>query len=121
MAAAKRGYCARWKLMRRTRSWPLLLEWKSQEMLRIAYREVSCCRFSRTTQDILGWQSAVAIRFIDSRSTSNKKWGSPKRDSRGSAMGKLGGKGLNSSSEIDVIFLYHERGLLIHGSLSCIL
>ena len=114
MAASKRGYWRGWNEDAADSQLAALLEWKSQEMLRIAYREVSgLAGFVETTQDI----TAVAERCVNqvyrfAFDQLAKKWGSPKTGFGVLAMGKFGGKELNYSSDIDVIFLYHEEGLL---------
>ena len=114
MAASKRGYWRGWNEDAADSQLAALLEWKSQEMLRIAYREVSgLAGFVETTQDI----TAVAERCVNqvyrfALDQLAKKWASPKTGFGVLAMGKFGGKELNYSSDIDVIFLYHEEGLL---------
>jgi glutamate-ammonia-ligase adenylyltransferase len=83
-------------------------------MLRIAYREVSgLAGFVETTHDI----TAVAERCVNqvyrfALDSLGKRWGRPKTGFGILAMGKFGGKELNYSSDIDVIFLYHEDGFL---------
>jgi len=114
MAASKRGHWRGWNEDTADSQLAALLEWKSQEMLRIAYREVSgLAGFVETTQDI----TAVAERCVNqvyrfALDQLAKKWGSPKTGFGVLAMGKFGGKELNYSSDIDVIFLYHEEGFL---------
>jgi [glutamine synthetase] adenylyltransferase / [glutamine synthetase]-adenylyl-L-tyrosine phosphorylase len=113
MAASKRGYWRGWD-EHADPQLTALLEWKSQEMLRIAYREVSgLAGFVETTQDI----TTVAERCVNqvyrfALNSLAKKWGNPKTGFGVLAMGKFGGKELNYSSDIDVIFLYHEDGFL---------
>jgi glutamate-ammonia-ligase adenylyltransferase len=114
MAASKRGHWRGWNEDTADSQLAALLEWKSQEMLRIAYREVSgLAGFVETTQDV----TAVAERCVNqvyrfALDQFAKKWGSPKTGFGVLAMGKFGGKELNYSSDIDVIFLYHEEGFL---------
>jgi glutamate-ammonia-ligase adenylyltransferase len=114
MAASKRGYWRGWNQDAADPQLAALLDWKSQEMLRIAYREVSgLAGFVETTQDI----TTVAERCVNrvyqfALDTLSKKWGSPKTGFGILAMGQFGGKELNYSSDIDVIFLYHEEGFL---------
>jgi [glutamine synthetase] adenylyltransferase / [glutamine synthetase]-adenylyl-L-tyrosine phosphorylase len=114
MAASKRGYWRGWNQDAADPQLDALLEWKSQEMLRIAYREVSgLAGFVETTQDI----TTVAERCVNrvyqfAFDALSKKWGSPKTGFGILAMGKFGGKELNYSSDIDVIFLYHQEGFL---------
>jgi [glutamine synthetase] adenylyltransferase / [glutamine synthetase]-adenylyl-L-tyrosine phosphorylase len=114
MAASKRGNWRGWNEDTADSQLTALLEWKSQEMLRIGYREVSgFAGFVETTQDI----TAVAERCVNqvyrfALDQLTKKWGSPKTGFGVLAMGKFGGKELNYSSDIDVIFLYQEDGFL---------
>jgi [glutamine synthetase] adenylyltransferase / [glutamine synthetase]-adenylyl-L-tyrosine phosphorylase len=114
MAASKRGHWRGWNEDTPDSQLAALLEWKSQEMLRIAYREVSgLAGFVETTQDI----TAVAERCVNqvyrfALDQLAKKWVSPKTGFGVLAMGKFGGKELNYSSDIDVIFLYQEEGFL---------
>jgi glutamate-ammonia-ligase adenylyltransferase len=83
-------------------------------MLRIAYREVSgLAGFVETTQDI----TAVAERCVSrvyqfALDSLTKKWGNPNTGFGVLAMGKFGGKELNYSSDIDLIFLYGQEGFL---------
>ncbi|HET9378222.1 MAG TPA: bifunctional [glutamate--ammonia ligase]-adenylyl-L-tyrosine phosphorylase/[glutamate--ammonia-ligase] adenylyltransferase [Chthoniobacterales bacterium] len=114
VATSKRGHWRGWNENAADPQLAALLEWKSQEMLRIAYREVSgLAGFVETTQDI----TAVAERCVNqvyrfALDSLASKWGSPKTGFGILAMGKFGGKELNYSSDIDVIFLYHEDGFL---------
>jgi [glutamine synthetase] adenylyltransferase / [glutamine synthetase]-adenylyl-L-tyrosine phosphorylase len=88
--------------------------WKSQEMLRIAFREIAgLAGFAETTRNI----TAVAERCVTevySTCFENlaRRWGSPKTGFGVLAMGKFGGTELNYSSDIDVLFFYGEEGHL---------
>src|SRR5260370_12677550 len=88
--------------------------WKSEEMLRIAFREISgLAGFAETTRNI----TAVAERCVSevySTCFENlaRRWGSPKTGFGVLAMGKFGGTELNYSSDIDVLFFYGEEGYL---------
>jgi [glutamine synthetase] adenylyltransferase / [glutamine synthetase]-adenylyl-L-tyrosine phosphorylase len=112
--ASKRGYWRGWDENAPDPQLAALVEWKSQEMLRIAYREVSgSAGFVETTQDI----TSVAERCVNqvyrfALDSLAKRWGSPNTGFGVLAMGKFGGKELNYSSDIDVIFLYHQDGFL---------
>ena len=114
MAASKRGHWRGWNQDGADPELAALLEWKSQEMLRIAYREVSgLAGFIETTQDI----TTVAERCVNqvyrfALDSLTKKWGSPNTGFGVLAMGKFGGRELNYSSDIDLIFLYNEDGFL---------
>jgi glutamate-ammonia-ligase adenylyltransferase len=91
-----------------------LREWKSQEMLRIAFRELSgISDFVETTRDI----TQVAERCVqtvagDCFERLSRRWGKPVTGFAILAMGKFGGSELNYSSDIDLIFFYGEDGLL---------
>jgi glutamate-ammonia-ligase adenylyltransferase len=114
MEASKRGQWRGWNQEASDPQLAALLEWKSQEMLRIAYREVSgLAGFVETTQDI----TAVAERCVSrvyqfALDSLTKKWGNPNTGFGVLAMGKFGGKELNYSSDIDLIFLYGQEGFL---------
>jgi glutamate-ammonia-ligase adenylyltransferase len=114
IAASKRGYWRGWNQDAADPELAALLEWKSQEMLRIAYREVSrLAGFVETAQDI----TMVAERCVNQAyrfafDSLTQRWGRPKTGFGILAMGKFGGNELNYSSDIDVIFLYHEEGFL---------
>src|SRR5690242_19157230 len=79
-----------------------LREWKSEEMLRIAFRDFSGqAGFVETTADI----TAVAERCVETvlagvLATAARRWGSPKTGIGVLAMGKFGGEELNYSSDI---------------------
>jgi [glutamine synthetase] adenylyltransferase / [glutamine synthetase]-adenylyl-L-tyrosine phosphorylase len=88
--------------------------WKSQEMLRIAFREISgLAGFLETTRDI----TAVAERCVSEVYATcfenlAAKWGRPGTGFCVLAMGKFGGTELNYSSDIDVVFFYGDEGNL---------
>jgi len=92
----------------------LLRSWKSQESLRVAYREISgLAGFVETTRDITGIaERCVRQVYRASLSTLGSRWGSPQTGFGVLGMGKLGGRELNYSSDIDVIFLYGEEGFV---------
>jgi glutamate-ammonia-ligase adenylyltransferase len=91
-----------------------LRAWKSQELLRVAFREFSgLAGFVEATRDI----TEIAERCVRqvhgaSFSELSTRWGSPQTGFGVLGMGKLGGWELNYSSDIDVIFLYGEEGLI---------
>jgi glutamate-ammonia-ligase adenylyltransferase len=91
-----------------------LRRWKSQEMLRIAFREISgLAGFAETTRDI----TAVAERCVSTVYTTcleelASRSGRPQTGFCILAMGKFGGHELNYSSDIDVVFFYGEDGPL---------
>jgi glutamate-ammonia-ligase adenylyltransferase len=91
-----------------------LRQWKSEEMLRIAFREITgLASFAETTEDI----TAVATRCLTDvytacQDTLSKRWGSPEAGFAILAMGKFGGTELNYSSDIDLMFIYGGDGHL---------
>ena len=93
-------------------SW--LRQWKSDEMLRIAFRDFSGqADLVETTADI----TTVAERCVDTvlagaLATAARRWGTPRTGIGVLAMGKFGGEELNYSSDIDLIFFYGEDGAL---------
>ncbi len=92
----------------------LLRAWKSQELLRVAYREISgLAGFVETTRDITGIaERCVRQVYSASLAALSGRWGSPQTGFGVLGMGKLGGRELNYSSDIDVIFLYGEEGFV---------
>jgi glutamate-ammonia-ligase adenylyltransferase len=91
-----------------------LRAWKSQELLRVAFREISgLAGFVETTRDI----TEIAERCVRqvyrvSLTALSNRWGAPQTGFGVLGMGKLGGRELNYSSDIDVIFLYGEEGFV---------
>src|SRR5580704_16650000 len=80
-------------------------------MLRIAYREVSgLAGFIETTQDITDVAERCVNRVYQfAFDLLTKKWGTPNTGFGILAMGKFGGRELNYSSDIDLIFLYTRK------------
>src|ERR1700675_1713418 len=110
----KATYHPSWRGDRSDLSFRDLRLWKSQEMLRIAFREISgLAGFAETTRDI----TAVAERCVsevyatcfESLAT---RLGRPETGFCILAMGKFGGTELNYSSDIDVVFFYGDEGNL---------
>jgi [glutamine synthetase] adenylyltransferase / [glutamine synthetase]-adenylyl-L-tyrosine phosphorylase len=101
-----------WRGNRSDPSFRELRQWKSQEMLRIAFREISgLAGFAETTRDI----TAVAERCVTEVYTAcfedlANRLGEPKTGFCVLAMGKFGGIELNYSSDIDVVFFYGDEG-----------
>jgi [glutamine synthetase] adenylyltransferase / [glutamine synthetase]-adenylyl-L-tyrosine phosphorylase len=91
-----------------------LRAWKSQEMLRIGFREIAgLAGFAETVRDI----TAVAEHCVHEVYSTcfehlAKRWGRPQTGFGILAMGKFGGIELNYSSDIDLIFFYGEEGLI---------
>ena len=108
----KATYRPSWRGDRSDLSFRDLRLWKSQEMLRIAFRDISgLAGFAETTRDI----TAVAERCVSEvyatcfENLAGKR-GRPETGFCILAMGKFGGTELNYSSDIDVIFFYGDEG-----------
>ncbi len=95
-------------------SFRALRVWKSREMLRIALREVAGIATLPHTTAELSQVAEICVAEV------YRYWNDELRQRRGSpdaqfailALGKLGGRELNHSSDIDVIFAYSEEGQL---------
>jgi glutamate-ammonia-ligase adenylyltransferase len=88
--------------------------WKGREMTRIALREIAgAARLSQTTAE-LSQVAEICVTEV------YRHWNDELRQRRGSpdaefailALGKLGGRELNHSSDIDLLFLYTDEGQL---------
>ncbi|MEP6937301.1 MAG: bifunctional [glutamate--ammonia ligase]-adenylyl-L-tyrosine phosphorylase/[glutamate--ammonia-ligase] adenylyltransferase [Chthoniobacterales bacterium] len=88
--------------------------WKGREMLRIALREVADVAPLEETTAELSQLAEICLAEVW------KNWDAELRLRRGSpatefavlGLGKLGGRELNHSSDIDVVFIYGEEGQL---------
>jgi [glutamine synthetase] adenylyltransferase / [glutamine synthetase]-adenylyl-L-tyrosine phosphorylase len=91
-----------------------LQAWKSQELLRVAFREISgLAGFVETTRDITEIaEQCVRQVYETSLTTLTGRWGNPDTGFGVFGMGKFGGRELNYSSDIDVIFLYNADGFI---------
>jgi glutamate-ammonia-ligase adenylyltransferase len=86
--------------------------WKGREMLRISLREVAGVAPLEETTLELSLLAEICLREV------YRHWDTELRNRRGApdtefailGLGKLGGRELNHSSDIDVIFLYGEEG-----------
>src|SRR5215475_7871999 len=91
-----------------------LRRWKSREMTRIELRELANAAELEETTAELSLVAEICIREVFAN------WNSKLRESSGSpaaefgilALGKLGGRELNHSSDVDLLFLYSEEGQL---------
>jgi len=91
-----------------------LRHWKNKEMTRIALRELANAAALEETTLELSQLAEICIREVLS------SWNLKLRESSGApaaefvilALGKLGGRELNHSSDVDLIFLYSEEGEL---------
>ena len=91
-----------------------LRQWKGREMVRLALREIaSAARLEQTTVE-LSQIAEICIRSVYEHWNAElrKRFGSPKAEFAILALGKLGGRELNYSSDVDLIFLYDEEGEL---------
>ncbi len=89
-----------------------LRRWKGQEMTRIALRELANAAALEETTAELSQVAEICIREVFSHWNSNLRetFGSPAAEFTILALGKLGGRELNHSSDVDLIFLYTEEG-----------
>jgi glutamate-ammonia-ligase adenylyltransferase len=88
--------------------------WKTREMVRIALREVAnAARLEQTTSE-LSQIAEICIRSVYEywNTEMRKRFGSPAAEFSILALGKLGGRELNYSSDVDLIFLYDGEGEL---------
>ena len=86
--------------------------WKAREMVRIALREVSNAARLEQTAAELSHIAEICIRGVYEHWNQElrARFGSPKSEFAILALGKLGGRELNHSSDVDLIFLYDEEG-----------
>src|SRR5437868_14300461 len=92
----------------------ILRRWKNKEMTRIALRELANAAALEETTAELSQLAEICLREVLGH------WNAKLRESSGSpgadfavlALGKLGGRELNHSSDVDLIFLYSEEGEL---------
>ncbi|HEY2123905.1 MAG TPA: bifunctional [glutamate--ammonia ligase]-adenylyl-L-tyrosine phosphorylase/[glutamate--ammonia-ligase] adenylyltransferase [Chthoniobacterales bacterium] len=91
-----------------------LRKWKAREMVRIALREIAnAARLEQTTAE-LSQIAEICIRSVYEHWNTElrKRFGSPEAEFAILALGKLGGRELNYSSDVDLIFLYDAEGEL---------
>ncbi|MEP7015101.1 MAG: bifunctional [glutamate--ammonia ligase]-adenylyl-L-tyrosine phosphorylase/[glutamate--ammonia-ligase] adenylyltransferase [Verrucomicrobiota bacterium] len=90
----------------------VLRSWKGREMIRIAVRELAdVAALEETTAELSQLAEiclAEVFEYCDSEL--RQRHGSPEAEFTILAMGKLGGRELNHSSDVDLIFLYSEDG-----------
>jgi glutamate-ammonia-ligase adenylyltransferase len=86
--------------------------WKGREMVRIALREVAAVAPLEETTLELSLLAEICLREVYQHWSAElrSRRGGPETDFAILALGKLGGRELNHSSDIDVIFLYGEEG-----------
>ncbi len=96
----------------------ILREWRRREMLRIAWRDIAGRAGVRETLHALSDFADAAIRAAASAARLHLQpvFGLPRGAARDEVplivlgMGKLGGRELNFSSDIDLVFLFSEAG-----------
>ena len=90
---------------------PLRL-WKGREMLRIAVRELAgLAPLEETTAELSQLAEICLARVLEHWDADlRKRLGSPEAELAGLGLGKLGGRELNHSSDIDLILLYSDEG-----------
>ena len=95
-----------------TQNFRALRRWKSWEMTRIALRELTEMAALEETTAELSQVAEICIRevFAYWNSKLRETLGSPAAEFAVLALGKLGGRELNHSSDVDLIFLYSEEG-----------
>ncbi|MGI9087767.1 MAG: bifunctional [glutamate--ammonia ligase]-adenylyl-L-tyrosine phosphorylase/[glutamate--ammonia-ligase] adenylyltransferase [Chthoniobacterales bacterium] len=89
-----------------------LRRWKGRETLRIALREVAeVASLEETTAELSQLAEICVEKVLEHWETELcARLGVPEAQFAVLALGKLGGRELNHSSDIDVIFLYSEEG-----------
>ena len=92
----------------------ILRRWKNKEMTRIALRELANAAALEETTAELSQLAEICVRevFAHWNAKFRESLGSPAADFAILALGKLGGRELNHSSDVDLIFLYSEEGEL---------
>ncbi|MDQ2659057.1 MAG: bifunctional [glutamate--ammonia ligase]-adenylyl-L-tyrosine phosphorylase/[glutamate--ammonia-ligase] adenylyltransferase [Verrucomicrobiota bacterium] len=95
-----------------TQNFRQLRLWKGRETLRIAVREVAgAASLEETTAELSELAEICVAKVLRHWETElRSRLGSPAAQFSVLALGKLGGRELNHSSDIDVIFLYSEEG-----------
>jgi len=86
--------------------------WKGREMLRIALREVAQAAPLEETTLELSLLAEICLREVYQHWNAElrSRRGAPETDFAILGLGKLGGRELNHSSDIDVLFFYSEEG-----------
>ncbi len=92
----------------------LLRLWKGREMVRIALREVAGAAPLEETLIELSQLADICLTtvFEHWNTEFRKRWGAPESELAIFGLGKLGGRELNHSSDVDLIFVYSEEGNL---------
>src|SRR5437588_992521 len=92
----------------------VLRRWKNKEITRIALRELANAAALEETTAELSQLAEICVRevFAHWNTKLRETFGPPAADFAILALGKLGGRELNHSSDVDLIFLYSEEGEL---------
>ncbi len=92
----------------------LLRLWKGREMVRIALREVAGAAPLEETMIELSQLADICLTTVYDHWNEElrQRWGSPASQFAVIGMGKLGGRELNHSSDVDLIFVYSDEGQL---------
>src|SRR5438034_10684389 len=86
----------------------VLRRWKNKEITRIALRELADAAALEETTAELSQLAEICVRevFVHWNTKLRETFGPPAADFAILALGKLGGRELNHSSDVDLIFLY---------------
>jgi glutamate-ammonia-ligase adenylyltransferase len=92
----------------------LLRLWKGREMVRIALREVAAAAPLEETIIELSQLADICLTTVYDywNGELRQRWGSPESQFAVIGVGKLGGRELNHSSDVDLIFVYSDEGQL---------
>ena len=92
----------------------VLRTWKGREMVRIALREISGVAPLEETMIELSQLADICLTTVFDHwdAELRQRWGSPQSGFAIIGGGKLGGRELNHSSDVDLIFVYSEEGQL---------
>jgi glutamate-ammonia-ligase adenylyltransferase len=94
-----------------------LRQWKAREMGRIAVRELANAAVLEETTVELSQLAEICIRCVYDHCDAKlrKRHGSAQAEFAILALGKLGGRELNHSSDVDLLFVYSADGELARG------
>ncbi len=86
--------------------------WKAREMTRVALREVAGVASLEETTAELSSLAEICLDAVYQHAAANLRgrYGTPATEFTILGLGKIGGRELNHSSDIDLIFLYGEEG-----------
>ena len=92
----------------------ILRFWKGREMVRIALREISGAAPLEETLIELSQLADICLTTVYDHWNAElrQRWGSPESQFSIIGLGKLGGRELNHSSDVDLIFVYRNEGQL---------